>query len=334
MSIMNLLGPASSLVSFNLSEASKKISQLLSGATASLSTLGNDFVGLDVQNFSIIKEEIDAFIDRCNAIKSNIKVDDLGMLALKGQSGFAAIQYVNSLTALIDAYLSFFKSFSALSEDALQEHQEGEIRNKNAIYEEVDTLNNPGLDILENSVVPGVSTAASMVTNAANENIIKESDAIAAELNEFESNNKPTVENLSSVTVSETPSNKTASPGTVEPYQATAYNFNPQEYREFCATVYAEAAEGNEYTPSDTMGVASVMLNRFESGGYNSIVDVLSAPNQFGGYGPQNQKFAAAMNDPSVISAEMMQAINETLAGTRNTHGSSFSGNGTHNSFR
>lgn len=129
----------------------------------------------------------------------------------------------------------------------------------------------------------------------------------------------------------------THSPGTMErSYQAQAYNLSPEEYKVLCATVYAEAAEGNEYTYSDTMGVTSSILNRVEAGnwGGSSVTEVVSAPNQFEGYGYQNQKFSRAMNDPSCISPEMMQAINDTLAGRRNTEGYSFYGNGTHNAFR
>lgn len=129
----------------------------------------------------------------------------------------------------------------------------------------------------------------------------------------------------------------TLSPGTMaNTFQAQAYNLPPDEYKAYCATIYAEAAEGNSYMESDTMGVASAILNRVENGGWggNTVTDVISASGQFSGYGFQNQKFAAAMNDPSIIPQEMRAAIDRTLAGERNTTGQSFSGNGTHNSFR
>lgn len=138
----------------------------------------------------------------------------------------------------------------------------------------------------------------------------------------------------------QTPGNNipgTLSPGTTEStFPAQAYNLSPEEYRILCATVYAEAAEGNSYTTSDTMGVTSVILNRVEAGnwGGSDVVSVVSAKGQFSGYGEQNQKFAAAMNNPNIISPEMRAAIDRTLAGERNTRGQSFSGNGTHNSFR
>lgn len=129
----------------------------------------------------------------------------------------------------------------------------------------------------------------------------------------------------------------THSPGTLDrTYEAKAYNLSPDEYQVLCATVYAEAAEGNEYTYSDTMGVTSSILNRMESGDYggSSVTAVVSAPNQFEGYGYGNQKFSRAMNDISCIPPDMMQAINDTLAGNRNTEGYSFFGNGTYNTFR
>lgn len=129
----------------------------------------------------------------------------------------------------------------------------------------------------------------------------------------------------------------TLSPGTTaNTFQAKAYNLSPEEYKTLCATVYAEAAEGNSYTTSDTMGVTSTILNRVEAGnwGGTTVTDVVSAKGQFSGYGSQNAKFAAAMSNPDVISPEMRAAIDRTLAGERNTTGQSFSGNGTHNSFR
>lgn len=127
------------------------------------------------------------------------------------------------------------------------------------------------------------------------------------------------------------------SPGTsATTFAAQPYNLSDEEYKVFCATVYAEAAEGNAYTTSDTMGVSSAILNRVESGrwGGNNVVDVVSAKGQFSGYGYQNRKFAAAMSNPDVISPEMRAAIDRTLAGERNTNGMSFAGNGTYNKFR
>lgn len=84
------------------------------------------------------------------------------------------------------------------------------------------------------------------------------------------------------------------------------------------------------------MGVTSAICNRADAGnwGGSTVIDVVSASGQFSGYGYQNEKFAAAMNDPSVIPAEMRAAIDRVLAGERNTTGVSFSGNGTYNSFR
>ncbi len=134
----------------------------------------------------------------------------------------------------------------------------------------------------------------------------------------------------------------TLSPGTTATtFAAQPYQLSDDEYRSLCATVYAEAAEGNEYTVSDTMGVTSAILNRVEAGNYggNSVIDVISAgyntkSQQFSGYGYNNQKFAAAMNNPGIIPPEMRAAIDRTLAGERNTTGRSFAGNGVHNSFR
>lgn len=127
------------------------------------------------------------------------------------------------------------------------------------------------------------------------------------------------------------------SPGTMEnTYAAQPYNLSDDEYKELCATVYAEAVEGSPYTVSDTMGVTSAVLNRVESGnwGGNTVMDVISAKGQFSGYGYQNRKFAAAMNNPNIIPSEMREAIDRTLAGERNTIGFSFSGKGIYNSFR
>lgn len=129
----------------------------------------------------------------------------------------------------------------------------------------------------------------------------------------------------------------THSPGTTEnTFQAQSYNLSPEEYQVLCATVYAEAAEGNEYTYSDTMGVTSAILNRVEAGGYggSTVSEVVSAPNQFEGYGYENPKFSRAMSDINSIPPDMLQAINDTLAGNRNTNCYSFVGNGTHNTFK
>lgn len=123
------------------------------------------------------------------------------------------------------------------------------------------------------------------------------------------------------------------SPGTNKlTFSATSYNFNDFTLRELIAVVYAEAAE-NEYLESDTMGVTSVILNRYESGKFGpTIHDIIFADRQFDGI--NHQKFERAMEDPSCVKPEMISAINRVLGGERNTDGLYFYGNGTYNSFR
>lgn len=377
MSISELLQPRASNLSkislVNIAQISQKINNILSGATASFSTLGSDFVGLDVQNFYVIKEEIDGFLKRCNDIKSSFQIGEVEITALRGATGYSALLYANSIFSLIDSYLSFFNEFSALSEESLEKIEEGEKQNSNAINEEADSINSADIGDFSSAIAGGATGLAGITTSTlggsstpAEEKIINESENISKELNDFEKTNSTTEQqNISPSESSTQPSEQTTqdaqsapapeqtpdqppasaggsvagalSPGTTaNTFQAKSYNLSPEEYKTLCATVYAEAAEGNSYTTSDTMGVTSTILNRVEAGnwGGNTATDVVSAKGQFSGYGSQNAKFAAAMSNPDVISPEMRAAIDRTLAGERNTTGQSFSGNGTHNSFR
>lgn len=353
MSISDILKPSalglSKLSLFNIAQMSQKINDVLSGATANFSSLGSDFVGLDVQNFYVIKEEIDAFLERCNDIKASFQIGEVEIGALKGATGYSALLYANSVFSLIDSYLSFFKSFSALSEESLEKIEEGEKKNSEVINEEASNINSADIGLSSTIVAGGAAELTGAATGVMGDSetspeakIINESEDISKELSDFEKTEETV--NIEQVQQTEVnaPANTgqvlgTLSPGTTkETYQAQAYNLDSESYKTLCATVYAEASELPDYIVSDSMGVTSAICNRADAGnwGGSTVIDVVSASGQFSGYGYQNEKFAAAMNDPSVIPAEMRAAIDRVLAGERNTTGVSFSGNGTYNSFR
>ena len=123
------------------------------------------------------------------------------------------------------------------------------------------------------------------------------------------------------------------SPGTLdETFNAQAYDFTDEERKMLYAIVYAEASEHADYVESDSMGVASVILNRIEDEKYdNEIKKVIAAKGQFGGY--KNKKYQMAMNDPSIIPDEMKEAVDRVIAGERNTEGKHFLGKGNYNKF-
>ena len=124
----------------------------------------------------------------------------------------------------------------------------------------------------------------------------------------------------------------TLSPGTeAHTFDAPAYELSDEEFRQFAATVYAEASERPEYVDSDTLAVASTMLNRADNWG-QSVQQVISAPGQFSGY--QNSKYYRAYNNLDVISPEQMNAIKTVLGGQRNTNAMYFYGDGKQNHFR
>ena len=122
------------------------------------------------------------------------------------------------------------------------------------------------------------------------------------------------------------------SPGTeAQTYDAPAYELSDEEFRQFAATVYAEASELPNHVDSDTLAVASTMLNRADNWG-QSVQQVISAPGQFVGY--QNSKYYKAYNNLDVISPAQMDAIKTALGGQRNTNAMYFYGDGTQNHFR
>ena len=99
------------------------------------------------------------------------------------------------------------------------------------------------------------------------------------------------------------------SPGTTEEsFMATSYEFNDEEMKMLYAIVYAEASEHEDHIESDSMGVASVILNRIEDGKWGTeIHNVISAKGQFGGY--KNYKYQQAMNNPDIVPEEMKEAV-------------------------
>lgn len=123
------------------------------------------------------------------------------------------------------------------------------------------------------------------------------------------------------------------SPGTLEEtFNAQAYDFTDEERLMLYAIVYAEASEHADYVASDSMGVASVILNRIEDEKYdNEIKKVITAKGQFGGY--KNKKYQMAMNNPDIIPEEMKAAVDRVIAGERNTEGKHFLGKGKYNKF-
>lgn len=111
-------------------------------------------------------------------------------------------------------------------------------------------------------------------------------------------------------------------------FEAKSYEISDEEFRTLVAVVQAEAGgydQNDRYT--DAMAVTSSVLNRLEDSEWvktcgNTIVDQITFPGQYVGY--ETTTFQNVYNDISLALPEVIQAVTDTLAGTRNSDFLSF----------
>ena len=102
----------------------------------------------------------------------------------------------------------------------------------------------------------------------------------------------------------------------------TTYSLSDEEYRQLCATVFAEAAPNID----DALGVTSVILNRVDAGNFggSTVQAVISASGQFSGYRNSNFWNAYYNGAPEYVTT----AVNDALNGVRNNEYYFFRSNG------
>lgn len=103
-----------------LSSLSTRLSNLLGGATAQLSSLWDGgFVGISADP-SELTEAINTYITNLNGILENFDTAANIEVALKGEVATAATQYVAAIKNLISAYCQTYKSFNSILEQTAQ----------------------------------------------------------------------------------------------------------------------------------------------------------------------------------------------------------------------
>lgn len=153
MAIQDLLYNTASTVKHGveggLSQLSTRLSNLLGGATAQLSSLWDGgFVGI-AEDTTELTTSIDEYITRLNDILTNFNTETNIGIALQGQSAQAATQYVAAIKNLISAYCQTYKSFnSMLEQTAKTGFDEGDKGNAGSIDSETESINSEAQGIL------------------------------------------------------------------------------------------------------------------------------------------------------------------------------------------
>lgn len=138
MSIQSIIGNGLSSVGHGVGEGLNQVStyleNLLSGATAQLSSLWDGgFVGMNTANASVLSDAIEQYIAKLNEIVDGFNTAANIDVALKGEAASAATEYVTAIKSLLQAYTSTYRNFNKLLTATVESMNEGDTQNASAI---------------------------------------------------------------------------------------------------------------------------------------------------------------------------------------------------------
>lgn len=152
MSIESLAGLASSSIDANgkvlLGQISRNIQNIIGMGSASLSSLWEgEFVGIDRTNWTLIKEAIEKLMSSVLAVMDGFNENTIITSGLRGEAAEAAKEYVQAVKSLLIAYVSTYKNFITLADQAVQSMDSGDKQNAEAIRKDVDAIRNQAAEI-------------------------------------------------------------------------------------------------------------------------------------------------------------------------------------------
>lgn len=151
MSILSLFGGWKTKANRTIngvSAASMRVSDVLDGANARLGSLWDGgFVGIDVNNYTMLTDDIERFVEDMEDITSSFVKRNSIEGALKGKTAVAVSSYIEGVNQALAAYLSFFRSFNTLIHKSVESMIEADRENSNVIVNEAEDVKSAALNI-------------------------------------------------------------------------------------------------------------------------------------------------------------------------------------------
>lgn len=152
MSIENILSNAGAAISNGFKNTASTLGAMfqnaIGSATATFSTLWDGgFVGIDVNNYMVIRDEIDALMTKVEQVLSEFNAQAEFETGVKGEAADAASEYVKAVNELLIAYVTTYRNFIKLADDAVEQMKQGDTQNAASIRSAADEIRARANDI-------------------------------------------------------------------------------------------------------------------------------------------------------------------------------------------
>jgi hypothetical protein len=152
MSIENILSTAGAAVSSVFNNTVNSIGNLfesaIGSAVTSFSVLWDGgFVGIDVNNYTVIRDEIDTLMTKVEQVLTQFNANAEFETGVKGEAADAASEYVKAVNELLIAYVTTYRNFIKLADDAVAQMKAGDQQNAASIRTAADEIRSRAAEI-------------------------------------------------------------------------------------------------------------------------------------------------------------------------------------------
>lgn len=121
---------------------------MVGGATATFQSLWDGgFVGIDANNYEVIKTAITQMIEKIENTLSQFNANAEMESGLKGEASEAAAYYVQCVNRLLSDYATTYRNLVILADNAVEQMKQGDTENAAAIRTDAENLVREGSQI-------------------------------------------------------------------------------------------------------------------------------------------------------------------------------------------
>jgi ElaB/YqjD/DUF883 family membrane-anchored ribosome-binding protein len=152
MSIENILSNAGAAISNGFKNSAATLGAMFQNAIgtaqATFSTLWDGgFVGIDVNNYTVIRDEIDTLMTKVEQVLTQFNANAEFETGVKGEAADAASEYVKAVNELLIAYVTTYRNFIKLADDAVAQMKAGDQQNAASIRTAADEIRSRAAEI-------------------------------------------------------------------------------------------------------------------------------------------------------------------------------------------
>lgn len=152
MSIENILSNAGAAISNGFKNSAATLGAMFQNAIgtaqATFSTLWDGgFVGIDVNNYTVIRDEIDTLMTKVEQVLTQFNANAEFETGVKGEAADAAAEYVKAVNELLIAYVTTYRNFIKLADDAVAQMKAGDQQNAASIRTAADEIRSRAAEI-------------------------------------------------------------------------------------------------------------------------------------------------------------------------------------------